>query len=278
MLMSSRINMFKLNLRKNKQIPVGIWEINHTVNQWFCVWFNDENVPQSLIVSQLDEVVIMNKIAESFPQCTTIQLKFITAILPHKIFLKTLILPYDISPKELETQCIITLEENLPLSLNEIWFDFMDRELPKNQADQSRRIDIFAVIKEIALQTIATYKPVNVQVLDCALNALLRGFHYFSSPSEEEKYDALYLYRDDDFTIIFVNQPYGWLYQVKKNINPLILINAFCLQHNITPKYHFINDCTQSNYSYPSEYTQIITPLSLIALGCALWEGGKEGI
>lgn len=270
--------MYNLNLRKNKQIPVGIWEINHTSSQWLCIWFNDENMPQSLIVNQLNEAVIMNKIAESFPQYTTIQLKFITAILPHKIFLKTLILPHDISPKELETQCIIALEENLPLSLNDIWFDFMDRELPKNQANQSRRIDIFAVIKETALQTVAPYKPINIHVLDCALNALLRGFHYFTLPSQEDKYDVLYLYRDDDFTIVFVNQPHGWLFQVKKNANPLTLISSFCLQHNITPKHHFIHDCAQSNYSYPNKYTQIITPFSLIALGCALWEGGDEGL
>lgn len=269
--------MYNLISRKNKQVPVGIWEVSQTPSQWCCVWLDDENMPQSLTFSQINETWIMNKIAESFPQYTTIQLKFITAILPHKIFLKTLILPHDISPKELKTQCIITLEENLPLPLNEIWFDFMDGELPEAHIHQHRRIDVFAVLKEVALQTVHTYLPINVHVLDCALNALVRGFQYFIPLSIEDRYDTVYVYRDLNFIVIFTYQPQRWLYQVKTTFDPLEFIDIFLQQHGLNPKRCIVYDSIQPHYSYPDKYTQITPGFSPFALGCALWAGGIEG-
>lgn len=271
--------MYPLNTCKNKQILVGIWKISPVQNKWSCIWFDDENMPQSLLLEQLDETFIMNKIAETFPQNTTIQLKFITAISPHKVFLKTLILPYDISPKELETQCIITLEENLPIPLDEVWFDFMSGKALENQQSKSCRIDIFAVVKQVAIECVNQYCPLNIQILDCALNALVRGFHYFASAekiAEIDKYDTLYFYRDNNYVIIFANQPQNWLYQVKKNSDPIVFIEEFCQRNNLSPLKYLIYDCASIRGNYPLDYQLLPTDFAIIPLGCALWDGEDD--
>ncbi len=262
---------------KNKQIIVGVWKFN-SLQTGCCVWFDSENMPQSLILENLDESVIREKIRQTFPSSKAFKLKFVTAILPHNIFLKSVILPHDLSPEEVEAQCIITLEEHLPLPLNEVWFDFIETPLPQNQQLKNRRIDIFAIVKEVAIKYVNTFEPLNIQVLDCVINALLRGFQYLYPVEEEEKYNTLYLYCDDDYVILLSNQPQNWLFQSKKRTDPLALITSFLQQHTFSAKHIIVYDCAKTPTHYPKDYHLTSNHYPLIALGCALWAGEETTV
>lgn len=245
-----------------KQITqVGIWRASHQPTCWQIVWQDKKGIYQQKKINDLNEIQIKTMLGNSSSK----HIRFITAILPHNILHRTIILPIGVSQLEIESQCRLTLAEHLPVPLEESWFDFTVIPLTDNQ---NIKVDIFAVIKDIAYRYLQEYAPINIHVLDSVSNALLAGFHHLV-PNIPPK--TLLLYQDEDQSIAIFEQLTRTLVK-QSRLSLKELYHEFCQHYAIKPKqviYHrtFQAECLPKDWQ--------ATPLSipLIPLGCALWKG-----
>ena len=96
---------------------------------------------------------------------------FIGAISPHLTWSKTLILPQTLNAQECEQQCRFILQKELPIPLDELWFDYLTTPLK-----QGFRLDITAIRQESANAELAKYLPLKLTALDLLNHSVLRAF------------------------------------------------------------------------------------------------------
>lgn len=250
--------MKKVSQRKIQQI--GLWKngINYE-----CVWFDEENKPYFCYIKEpipLDYsslFVISNQ--------TEYCLKFITAILPQKTWTKTLLLPEGLNSTECEQQCHFLLSQELPIPIEDIWFDYQSEQMK-----QGFKLTIFAIKKQIATDYISTYTPLPIDVLDCCINSLVRAFQYFTSNQLEHHH--LYLYLDEQyaFAINVTPQQIRFIQQTEKNL--MDIVNLFCQRYTFSPKQIYVYHTKQNQQTLPKHWKKIETNLPFIALGNALWQ------
>ena len=201
------------------------------------------------------------------PQKTN-QCCFIGAISPHLTWSKTLILPQTLNAQECEQQCRFILQKELPIPLDELWFDYLTTPLK-----QGFRLDITAIRQESAKVELAKYLPLKLTALDLLNHSILRAFYAILG---QEPTNALFLYQDQQGCLAVcerlqqrqVLQSQGDLsefYQQFIQRFPETIEQIYVYQ---TPD--MLNSHTIE--LQPKDWQRIETDLPFIALGNALWQ------
>ncbi|MFZ7276471.1 competence protein ComA [Avibacterium endocarditidis] len=244
------------------QKQVGVWKQGENYE---CVWFDEKNQPHASTLSS--PISLPQLAAQLIPQSGNNSLKtikFITAISPQYTWIKNLLLPQILTATECEQQCRFLLSQELPLPLEEIWFDYQSEPLK-----QGFKMSIFAIKKQTALDYLNAYAPFPIQVLDCCIHAIIRAFQYLTGVSTEKQ--VLFLYQDKQHT--FALQPNAsavqFMQQTDKNLTALA--EMFCQRYSLQPEqiYYYCDDLPNA---LPDHWQKVETDLPFIALGNALWQ------
>lgn len=254
-----------LKKQKDKAIQVGFWQ---NKEEFQALWFDQHRQPH-FIQSKAEEIHITplqmaKKIAaESGNPHQTIRFHIVTAIQAKHIWSKTLILPHHLTANECEQQCRYILQQELPIPLEELWFDFCSKPLK-----QGFRLDIFAVMQKVAQQQVALFHPLKINVLDNLTHCLQRAFHYFYPTLDFTS--TLLLYQDQDQSLAIQNKSQQLqLLQTQENLTALF--EQFCQRYEENPG-TILCYRTEKTELLPPDWQEIETNLPFIALGAALWQ------
>lgn len=251
-----------LKKRKDNLIQVGLWQ--HQGNMQ-AVWFDRQNQPKVLETeAESNPLQIAKQItAAQANMAQKISFRFITAVPPQQIWSKTLILPHLLNSAECEQQCHYVLQQELPVPLNELWFDFCSKPLK-----QGFRLDIFAIKQQIAKTQVEIFSPLKINVLDNLAHSLMRAFQYFR-PTQDFNHSLL-LYQDEQISLAIQNKAHQLqILQTQGNLTALFA--QFCQRYGETPEQLLYYRQSQQE-ALPADWVEIHSPFPFIALGCALWQ------
>lgn len=214
--------------KKKPSLQVGLSENEH----YYCLVYQQNSVfetiwqPKSLTLEAfLAEQAV--KFSEKFTIIRPIPQQF--------IWLKYLLFPQSLSTAMLYRQLIQILQQELPVPLQDIYFDYHVSML--NESTQ--RVALYALKRSYA----DTHMTSRNTILDCELHCFVRGFHTFST--ELEPFNT---------TFVMNNQAYQFCE------------NALNISNEIPEQ-----ACTTEQLTLPED---IRCPhLYLTALGASLWNG-----
>lgn len=258
--------MSKNIIAENNPITVGLWK---SKSEWQFVWFDAEKHIHYKTFLKLDLALLTQSISQSLSYEVSLeQCNFVTSILPHQLWQKTLVLPLTMNADEVEQQCRYVLQNDIPVPLEDIWFDFLLTKL-----NQGVRIDIFAILRKVACHYVEQLEPIPISILDSVTNSLQYGFNYLlTENSIPKELDALYLYQDEDQCIALMEQIHRTLIMERKEEGLVELYHNFCQQYDVKPKNIFVYQSIEGDDIFPTEWQRISTIFPLIALGNALWK------
>lgn len=251
-------------ISKNKptRLQIGLWKNGE---HYECVWFNEKDQPQFCLLKHpisADDIPTYFITDEKKPSLKSI--KFITAITPQHTWVKTLLLPQHLSDAECEAQCRFLLSQELPIPIEEVWFDYQSEQIT-----QGFKLTLFAIKKHIATDYLNTYSPFPIQVLDCCINSIIRAFQYVIPASP--KHNCLYVYSDeqDTFAIHSNKQQIQFIQKTEKNLTALV--DLFYQRYEFSPEKIYVYCAQASHQVLPQDWLKVETELPFIALGNALW-------
>lgn len=256
-----------LKKQKDNQVQVGFWQNKEGFQ---ALWFDHENQPHFIDTQTEDACVTPLQIAKKIAADLSSQnhkqkitFHFVTAIQAKHIWSKTLILPHHLTSNECEQQCRYVLQQELPIPLEELWFDFCSKPLK-----QGFRLDIFAIMQKVAKQQVELFAPLKINVLDNLTHCLLRAFHYFYPTLDFSS--TLLLYQDQDQSLAIQNKAQQLqLLQTQENLTALF--DQFCQRYEENPT-TILCYRTEKSELLPAHWQEIHTDLPFIALGAALWQ------
>ncbi|HBO38425.1 MAG TPA: competence protein ComA [Pasteurellaceae bacterium] len=257
--------MLKINKKAPSVIQIGLWPRGEQLD---TVWFDNANQGHFLSVD-IQELSDLPKIIADQISTDLInyifRFRFVSAISTHHIWTKTLILPQQLNAQECEQQCRFILENELPVSIAELWFDYYS-----NPLKQGMRLDIFAVIRNIAKSYLDTLLPLNIEVLDHMAHCLLRAFHYLIPNIQLSS--TLLLYQDEQGCLALQDRPHQLqlIQQTHKNLPALF--SRYCEHYEEMPEKVVVYSALSDNSPLPDDWQQVHTDLPFIALGAALWQ------
>lgn len=153
-----------IGLSENSEYRCFVWSQNTKIEYYFQPKTTDFSLPPQ---------------AGRSPQKITL-----IRPLPHRyIWRKVLFFPMNYDEQIIYRQIIHILQEELPLSLTEIYFDY---KIEKQQDKQHQRLALFAVRKEYARKLLTHYRT----ILDSELHCYWRGFQYFTTETENKFYQV----------------------------------------------------------------------------------------
>ena len=126
--------------RKQRKQQIGV---SKQQDNLYFVWLDELHKVQSICLNA-QQKDIFSQLLPHLPQKNS-QCCFIGAISPHLTWSKTLILPQTLNAQECEQQCRFILQKELPIPLDELWFDYLTTPLK-----QGFRLDITAIRQESA--------------------------------------------------------------------------------------------------------------------------------
>ena len=195
--------------------------------------------------------------------------RLISSLLPHQIWQKNLILPHSLNAQEAEQQCRFTLQNELPVPLDDVWFDYCTKPLK-----QGLRLEIFAIKKSLAQQHLAQFMPLQLDVLDSAAKALQRAFAFeLGKPLET---NSLLIYDEGEQLLLVgenAQQSYAssFSHDEKTFENYPALLEQFCQRYDFKPSKIYCAGLSNP----PADWQIIESEYPLIALGNALWNDFK---
>lgn len=266
----------------NKPRYIGIW-LNQQVE---LVWLDQYHTPQLklLPLDQIEDCYLylaqqLNLSYKKIKKSSLIQ--WVTAILPQYIWSKTLIFPHLLNPQECEQQTIYTLQKELPLALEQVWYDYHYSPLHTTAKPftHSSRLDIFAVTTQQAQQYLQQFSSLSITILDHFAYVLLRGFYYLC-PEQQQNPNVLWLYQDQQQIIAIQNKSHQLQVLQKTTTNITALIQDYELHYpNSATNYVLYRtpDAPSSSIPQTPQWQLLTTHLPLIALGCALWGMPDKG-
>lgn len=249
--------------KKRQVIQIGVYQQDSELQ---FVWLNRRKQVQFLSFSTDKisiETELMVRLAEDFPQ-SHLSIRFIGCISPHLTWTKTLILPHSLNPQECEQQCRFVLQKELPISLDELWFDYTAQSLK-----QGFRLDIYAIRQEVAKDIQHSLGALSLNVLDVSSHAILRAFRFLLNVDET---DALYLYQDEVHSVaIMESAQQKYILQTTENLTALY--EQFCRRFDVEnkPVYVYIPSHI-APIDLPQDWQKVKTHFPFIALGNALWQ------
>lgn len=250
-------------------IHVGLWKCS---THWDILWFDQENQPHFLQhhsdnlpeLGILEKQILSNMAFVSSP----IKCRFIGAILPQHIWHKTLILPHPLSAQECDQQSRFMLEKELPIPLENLWFDFRSFTFK-----QGSRLDIFVIQQNIAQEYLQQFAPFQLDVLDTVINSIIRGFHYLM---DQVPNNILLIYQHDNLTFAIQEKLQQTRFIQQAQADLTALFDQFCARFQETPQQVVVYCQTQQATSHPNHWQFISTELPLLALGNALWQQEQQ--
>ena len=169
--------------RKQRKQQIGV---SKQQDNLYFVWLDEFHKVQSICLNG-QQKDIFSQLLPHLPQKTN-QCCFIGAISPHLTWSKTLILPQTLNAQECEQQCRFILQKELPIPLDELWFDYLAMPLK-----QGFRLDITAIRQESANAELEKYLPLKLTALDSLNHSILRAFYAILG---QEPINTLFLYQD----------------------------------------------------------------------------------
>ncbi|OOF57438.1 pilus assembly protein PilM [Rodentibacter myodis] len=249
--------------KKRQNLQIGVAQQG---NQFQFVWLNSAQQVQFLCLPTENphiKTTLMARLVQDFPQ-HHFQLHLIGSIYPHLTWSKTLVLPQVLNAQECEQQCRFVLQKELPVPLEELWFDYTSTPLK-----QGFRLEIHAVRRQVAGEMQKAYGDLSLNILDVSHYAILRAFRFILG---EDRDNSLYLYQDENycFAIMELAQQLQLL-QTSENLTALY--EQFCLRFEpeIERVYVYQTENVVS-VDLPENWQKVETPLPFIALGNALWQ------
>lgn len=253
---------------KKKNISVLQVGIRKTASHIEAVWTDKQRQAHFLLTDNRNLTEIPQQIAAQQPALgESFKFKFMTAIAPHKIWSKTVILPQQLNAQECEQQCRFVLQNELPVPFEELWFDYCSTPLK-----QGLRLDIFAIIQSVAQTYLAQFSPLSIDVLDNAAHCLLRAFRYFTADTAPTS--PLFLYQDEESIIALQDKPHQLQLMQQTTQNPTALLLQYCRRYNENVEKVIFYSCnrSQSQYDIPENWQVIETDIPFLALGASLWQ------
>jgi len=249
--------------RKQRKQQIGV---SKQQDNLYFVWLDEFHKVQSICSICLNgqqKAQLLPYLPQKTNQCC-----FIGAISPHLTWSKTLILPQTLNAQECEQQCRFILQKELPIPLDELWFDYLTTPLK-----QGFRLDITAIRKESANAELAKYLPLKLTALDLLNHSILRAFYAILG---QEPTNTLFLYQDQQGCLAVCERLQQR--QVLQSQSDLFeLYQQFIQRFPETIEQIYVYqtpDILNSHTieSLPKNWQRIETDLPFIALGNALWQ------
>lgn len=253
-------------LQKVAQIRVGI---SCAEKHFECLWFNDQQQPHFYqLQKQSDQPLeqqIIQQIKKTLVQPRKIKVQFVSAILPHQLWLKTLIFPHILNATECEQQCQYLLEKELPIPIEELWFDYTT-----SLFKQGMRFDLFALKSEIGQQHLRQFYPLKISILDTAPHCLLKAVKYLKPDFDQQ--NTLFIYQDDQFSIALRNSAQEWQLVSQSCMDINQLYQQFTQRYGAEITQILVYKKQQLSPQLAQPHQTLTSEFPLIALGCALWQ------
>ena len=181
---------------------------------------------------------------------------------------KTLILPQILNTQECEQQCRFILQKELPIPLDELWFDYLTMPLK-----QGFRLDITAIRQESAKAELAKYLPLKLTALDLLNHSILRAFYAILG---QEPTNTLFLYQDQQGCLAVCERlQQRQVLQSQGNLSELYQQFIQRFPETIEQVYVYQTPDILNSHTIelqPKDWQRIQTDLPFIALGNALWQ------
>ena len=210
---------------------------------------------------------IFSQLLPHLPQKNS-QCCFVGAISPHLTWSKTLILPQTLNAQECEQQCRFILQKELPIPLDELWFDYLTTPLK-----QGFRLDITAIRQESAKAVLAKYLPLKLTALDLLNHSILRAFYAILG---QEPINTLFLYQDQQGCLAVCERlQQRQVLQSQGDLSELYQQFIQRFPETIEQIYVYQTPDMLNSHTIelqPKDWQRIETDLPFIALGNALWQ------
>ncbi|AOF53028.1 pilus assembly protein PilM [Rodentibacter caecimuris] len=253
-----------MSYKKRKIVQVGVYQ-QHSHVQF--VWLDNLKQVQflSFLMSETNiKAQLIARVMQDFPQ-NHLQLYLVGCVSPHLTWSKNLILPHALNAQECEQQCRFILQEELPIPLEELWFDYLTTDLK-----QGFRLDIYAIRRQIACETQRISDELLLNVLDVAYHSMMRAFRFLLGDVQK---NSLYLYQDESHCFALTDTAHSQQFlQTSENLTALY--SKFCQRFNVEIEYVYVYVYRTTNVEQtdlPENWRQVKTDIPFIALGNALW-------
>lgn len=254
-------------------IQIGVWKRGEI---WEAVWFSPNQEEIRPHFTRTEEFLTGWLIQHFDMKKRPLRFNYIVSLLPNHIWCKTLILPQVLNAQECEQQITAIIEKELPLPLDQLWFDYRSEMLK-----QGMKLEISVVIQETAKDWLEQYAPLSVSVLDNTAHAVFRAFRYLKP---EMPKNTLYLYHDENFCLALQESAQEFHVLQQQNMPAEQLVQRFTERYQTEIEqiciYRRTADSEQNrelpksavkNHHVFANAVYLSTELPFIALGNALW-------
>ena len=251
--------------RKNhRTLQIGI---HRKQGDFDFVWFDEFEQPQcyQAFINDSDLKNHFLRHLKTQFQGKTFSLRFVASISAHLTWSKVLMLPQILNAQECHQQCKFVIEKELPIPLEELWFDYISTPLK-----QGFRLEITAIREESAQTYLHDFQPFKINVLDIVPHSILRAFKYLLNEQVRSE-NTLFLFQEDDYCLaICERSQQSQILQSHENLT--VLYEQFTERFEGQLKQVFVYKIPSSHTPLPENWQRVETDLPFIALGNALWQ------
>ena len=249
--------------RKQRKQKIGV---SKQQDNLYFVWLDELYKVQSICLNGQQKDIfpqLLSHLSQKANQCC-----FIGSISPHLTWSKTLILPQTLNAQECEQQCRFILQKELPIPLDELWFDYLSMPLK-----QGFRLDITAIRQESANAELEKYLPLELTALDLLNHSILRAFYAILG---QEPINTLFLYQDQQGCLAVCERlQQRQVLQSQGHLSELYQQFTHRFPETIEQIYVYQTPDILNSHTIgllPQDWQRIETDLPFIALGNALWQ------
>lgn len=251
--------------RKNhRTLQIGI---HRKQGNFDFVWLDELEQPQCYQAS-INDSDLKNRFLRHLKtqfQGKTFSLQFVASISAHLTWSKVLMLPQILNAQECHQQCKFVIEKELPIPLEELWFDYISTPLK-----QGFRLEITAIREASAQTYLQDFQPFKISVLDVVPHSILRAFQYLLNEQVRSE-NTLFLFQEDDYCLAICERAQqSQILQSHENL--IALYEQFTERFEGQFEQVFVYQIPSSYTLLPEHWHRIETDLPFIALGNALWQ------
>ncbi len=250
--------------KNHRTLQIGI----HRKQGYFdFVWFDELEQPQcyQIFVNDKD---FKNRFLQHLKiqfQGKTFPLQFVASISAHLTWSKVLMLPQLLNSQECHQQCKFVIEKELPIPLDELWFDYISTPLK-----QGFRLEITAIREASAQTYLQDFQPFRINVLDVVPHSILRAFQYLLNEQVRSE-NTLFLFQEDDYCLaICERSQQSQILQSHENLT--VLYEQFTERFEGKLEQVFVYQIPSSHTALLENWQRVETDLPFVALGNALWQ------
>ena len=231
------------------------------------VWFDELEQPQCYQIF-INDKDFKNRFLQHLKiqfQGKTFPLQFVASISAHLTWSKVLMLPQLLNSQECHQQCKFVIEKELPIPLDELWFDYISTPLK-----QGFRLEITAIREASAQTYLQDFQPFKINVLDVVPHSILRAFQYLLNEQVRSE-NTLFLFQEDDYCLaICERSQQSQILQSHENLT--VLYEQFTERFEGKLEQVFVYQIPSSHTALLENWQRVETDLPFVALGNALWQ------